>query len=98
MDRTILTKISNYLSGQPIERAWVFGSFSRSEESKNSDIDLLVRFIPEERITLFKYIHILNELSKITGRKIDLVEEGQLKSYAIAGAEADKILIYERKT
>ena len=33
-----------------------------------------------------------------TGRKVDLVEIGQLKSFATSSAEQDKILIYERKT
>ena len=39
----------------------------------------------------------INELSVITGKKIDLVEDGQLKPFAGKNADADKILIYERK-
>jgi hypothetical protein len=33
----------------------------------------------------------------LTGRKIDLVEEGQLMQYAQNSADRDKILIYERE-
>jgi len=97
MNQVILHNISNYLSKQPVEKAWVFGSYSRSEETSDSDIDLLVRFIPNEKITLFKYVHIVNELEKITGKKVDMVEDGQLKNFAVDSANADKILIYERK-
>jgi hypothetical protein len=97
MDREIISIISNYFVNQPIERAWLFGSYARSEESKESDIDILVNFTPETIITLFKYVHIINDLQELTGKKVDLVEDGQLKKFAQSSSEIDKILIYERK-
>jgi predicted nucleotidyltransferase len=57
----------------------------------------LVNFIPDSKITLFKYIHIVNELETLTGKKVDLVEDGQLKQFAVDSASNDRILIYERK-
>jgi hypothetical protein len=97
MNQLLVNKITRYLSNQPIAKAWLFGSYARSEENKNSDIDIIVNFTPGTKITLFKYAHILNDLQTLTGRKVDLVEEGQLKSFAINSANNDKILIYERK-
>jgi predicted nucleotidyltransferase len=97
MNRTIINKITRYFNTQPIERAWLFGSFARSEEDAKSDIDILVNFTPNSKVTLFKYVHILNDLQELTGRKVDLVEDGQLKRFAEKSAEKDKILIYERK-
>lgn len=97
MNKNIINKISEYFSNQPVEKAWLFGSYARSEEIKTSDIDILVHFIPEAKITLFKYLHIINDLQTLTGRNIDLVEEGQLKSFAIGSAENEKVLIYERQ-
>ena len=98
MNRTLVTKISNYLSNQPIEKAWIFGSYARAEENRKGDIDILVNFSKDTKVTLFKYIHIVNDLQALTGKKIDLVEEGQLKPFAIESAEQQKILIYERET
>ena len=98
MTRALINKISNYFESQPIEKAWVFGSYARAEENRKSDIDILVNFSKESKVTLFKYIHIINDLQALTGKKIDLVEDGQLKSFAKDSAEQDKILIYERKT
>ncbi len=95
MDKTIINKLSKYFASQPIERAWVFGSYARSEEKKKSDIDLLVNFIADSKITLFKYVHIVNDLQSLTGKRIDLVEDGQLKPFAQDSATNDKILIYE---
>jgi predicted nucleotidyltransferase len=98
MNRILINKISKYFSNQPIERAWIFGSYSRDEENRKSDIDILVNFSKDTKITLFKYIHIINDLQALTGKKIDLVEEGQLKPFASVNAEQQKILIYERET
>ena len=97
MNRTIINRLSEYFSGQPIEKAWIFGSYARSEENTKSDIDILVNFSPDIQMTLFKYLHIVNDLQALTGKKIDLVEAGQLKAFAQTSADKDKILIYERK-
>ena len=40
---------------------------------------------------------IANALQELLYKKIDLVEEGQLKDFAKDSAEQDKILIYERE-
>lgn len=97
MDRAIINKISRYFDTQPIEKAWIFGSYVRSEENTKSDIDILVNFMPNEKVTLFKYVHIVNDLEALTGKKIDLVENGQLKKFAEQSVENEKVLIYERK-
>lgn len=97
MDRAILVKISRYFDTQPIEKAWLFGSYARSEQDLTSDIDLLVIFMPDAMVTLFKYAHMVNDLKALTGKKVDLVENGQLKKFAERSADSDKILIYERK-
>ena len=97
MNSTIVNKLSQYFASQPIDKAWIFGSYARAEEDKNSDIDILVNFSTDSEVTLFKYAHMVNDLQTLTGRKIDLVEEGQLKQFALNSAENDKILIYERK-
>ena len=98
MNTAIVNRLNEYFASQPIERAWLFGSYARSEEDAKSDIDILVNFIPDSKVTLFKYIHIVNDLQALTGKKVDLVEDGQLKQFAVVSAEKDKILIYERKT
>jgi uncharacterized protein len=97
MNRILINKISKYFANQPIEKAWLFGSYARSEENSRSDIDILVNFSPDAKVTLFKYVHIVNDLKELTGKQVDLVEEGQLKQFAKFNADNDKVLIYERK-
>lgn len=97
MNQVIVNKLKQFFIYQPVEKAWVFGSYSRGEETKDSDIDILVRFIKDANITLFKYVSMTNALQELLHKKIDLVEEGQLKDFAKESAERDKILIYERE-
>lgn len=50
-----------------------FGSVLRDDFRPDSDIDVLVRFAPEARHTLFDMVHMQDELQYILGRKVDLV-------------------------
>ena len=38
-----------------------------------------------------------NDLQALSGKRIDLVEDGQLKNFAVSCVENEKGLIYERK-
>ena len=97
MNVSIINPIKEYLKTQPVERAWVFGSFSRGEERSDSDIDLLVEYDRKnQHVGLFTIINIKQQLQQLVGREIDLVENGTLMSFAQKSAEKDKILIYER--
>jgi len=85
------------MATQPILKLWVFGSFSRGEAKNNSDIDFLVQYDRiNYHIGLFTMVQIKQELQRIVGRDVDLVESGTLMPFAVESAENDKILIYER--
>lgn len=84
------------MSTQPIVKAWLFGSCSRGEERADSDMDILVTYDPQSRISLMTIARMICALSKIAGRRVDIVEEGRLKPFAQPSANHDKILIYER--
>jgi len=51
-----------------------FGSVLRDDFRPNSDIDLLVSFSPNAKISLFDLVRMQNELEEIFGREVDLVE------------------------
>ncbi len=56
----------------------VFGSWTRGEQRKGSDLDVLVEF-GENGPTLLGFVHLENYLSELLGIKIDLVEKDTLK-------------------
>ena len=92
----IIPSIQKFFSTQPISKAWLFGSYSRGEETEQSDIDILVSFDKDAKISLFKYADIICQLENILNHKVDLVEEDSLLPFANEIANKDKILIYER--
>jgi predicted nucleotidyltransferase len=57
----------------------IFGSYTRGEQSSDSDIDILVDFIAP--ISLFEFIDLEEELSKLLHVKVDLVSRNALKPY-----------------
>lgn len=60
-----------------VEKLEIFGSYVRSEQKKNSDLDVLVTF--KEDPSLLTYIAIENYLSDLLGIKVDLVMKDSLK-------------------
>ena len=57
----------------------VFGSAVRGEMRPDSDIDLLVEFLPEARHGLLRHAAAEREFSHLLGRKVDLVPKRGLK-------------------
>ena len=88
--------IADYFKTQPVVKAWLFGSFARGEETPQSDVDILVEYDKNARISLLYISHMMGALEKVAGRRVDLIEEGCLLPFAEETANRDKILIYER--
>jgi len=94
--QTMIQLIANYFKTQPVMKAWLLGSFARGEETPDSDIDILVEYDENARILLLTISHMMGELEKSTGRRVDLIENGCLLPFAVDSANRDKKLIYER--
>ena len=96
MKQSIINKLRAFFPAYPVEKAWVFGSYARGEETRKSDVDVMVRFSKDATITLIDYARIMNNLSDLLHKKVDLVQEGTLYKFAQESVERDKILVYER--
>jgi hypothetical protein len=62
-----------------VETIGVFGSFIHGQQTKKSDVDILVEFAKDAHIGLFKYVELEIFLSEQLGIKVDLVAKGGLK-------------------
>jgi predicted nucleotidyltransferase len=60
-----------------VEKLEVFGSYVRSEQKRDSDLDVLVTF--KEDPSLLTFIAIENYLSDLLGVEVDLVMKDSLK-------------------
>lgn len=91
----IARTIAEYLATQPVNKAWLFGSFARGEQREDSDVDLLVELDQSQRIGI-RFFGMYVDLKELLGREVDLVADGCLMPFAEESANRDKILIYER--
>jgi len=64
---------------QQITEVALFGSVLRDDFGPDSDIDLLARFEPEARWSIFDHIDMEDELAEIFGRKVDLVSRSAIE-------------------
>ena len=95
--KQITLALQGYFNTQPVSKAWLFGAYSRGEEKEGSDVDILVSFDKDAKISLFKYASIICQLEELLQCKVDLVEDGTLLPFAQQSVNEDKILIYERR-
>lgn len=95
MNAKVSHTIQEYFKTQPVEKAWVFGSFSRGEERPESDVDIMVSLIPGTRLGM-KFFAMNLELERLLNRPVDLVIEGDLLPFAEKTANQDRVLVYAR--
>jgi predicted nucleotidyltransferase len=94
--QTMTQLIAEYFKTQPVLKAWIFGSYARGEETPESDVDILVEFDKDARVSLMKHAGMIVDLEQKLNRPIDLVVNGTLLPFARKSADRDKIMIYER--
>jgi len=63
-----------------VETIGFFGSYSRGEQRKRSDGDILVVFSQDARVGFFRFLELEEYLSGKLGMKVDLVTKDALKS------------------
>lgn len=54
-----------------VKRAWLFGSFARGEQTRTSDIDLLVEFRDDYDYGIL--MHLGEDLAEVAGRPVDVL-------------------------
>jgi len=59
----------------------VFGSAAGGAMRPDSDIDLLVEFLPEAEIGLLEHAGLMLDLAQLLGRRVDLVSKRGLKPF-----------------
>ncbi len=62
-----------------VQEIGIFGSYVRGEQKEDSDIDILIEFKPDARISLLDFVEVENYISDLLGVKVDLVEKSALK-------------------
>jgi uncharacterized protein len=88
------SKLTDLCKRYHVRELSLFGSAARGEMRPDSDIDLLVEFIPGAKVDLFDYSGLMLDLSKLIGRKVDLVSKKGLKPLIRASVLKEARLVY----
>ena len=80
-----------------VNKAWLFGSYARGEDTPESDVDLLIDVHREKRFTLFDIAEIQEKLRRAMNRKVDVVMLRALAPLVKERIQKDLKLIYEAK-
>ena len=86
--------LADLCRGYQVRELAVFGSAARGEARADSDIDLLVEFLPGAHIGLMDYAGLMLDLAKLLGRKVDLVSKNGLKPLIRASVLGEMRLLY----
>jgi len=64
-----------------IKKVSLFGSYIHGKPREDSDVDVLMEFIPSARVGFFKFVQIQEDIAQYTGKKIDLLTPEALSKY-----------------
>jgi uncharacterized protein len=72
----------------------LFGSVLRDDFREDSDIDILVEYEPDARVTLFDHFDLQRALADLVGRSVDLVPKNGLRHLLRDSVLATSSVIY----
>ena len=74
----------------PIKSMAIFGSYSRGENTNETDLDVLVEFNGKIGI---RFIDLADEIESIVGLKVDLVSRNGIKKGYLSAIDPDLIYV-----
>ena len=73
----------------------LFGSVVRDDFGPDSDVDVMVKFAPDQETDLFDIVDMKEQLEALFGRKVDLVQFGTVENpYRLSSMLRDHTVVY----
>jgi predicted nucleotidyltransferase len=91
-------RILAVLQPYQVKRVALFGSAARGDDESDSDLDILVTLPPpgERPVIGLKWLDLIEELSLVLERQVDLVTEDGLSPHIRPYVEEEMIILYEK--
>lgn len=71
---------------------WVFGSYAKKSQTKDSDIDIIVR--TEDVIGGFKIVEVKFALEDALKKQVDIITTGSIKGSLLENEDLNEVLVY----
>ncbi|MEM6312752.1 MAG: HepT-like ribonuclease domain-containing protein [Planctomycetota bacterium] len=79
-----------------VKRMWLFGSVARGDAAPDSDVDVLIEYLPDGGPQGWDYFGVEDELAPIFGgRDVDFADVKTLRSWVRPRIGADRRLVFE---
>lgn len=92
----VFQKLRNVLPGirtrYGVKRIGIFGSFARSEQTRSSDVDVLVEFA-DGQATFDNFMPLVYFLEDLFSRKVDLLTTGGIDKYISSRVEREVVWV-----
>lgn len=88
----ITQKIKPIAKKYNLASVWIFGSYAKKKQNKDSDIDIIVR--TEDVVGGFKIVELKFALEEALKKQVDLITTGSIKGSLLEGENLEEILIY----
>jgi len=73
--------LADFCRANQIVKLSFFGSVLRDDFRPDSDVDILIEFHPDARVSLLDMSRMQRQLSALLGRNVDLLTPGDLSPY-----------------
>lgn len=74
---------------------WIFGSYVKNKQKKDSDIDIILK--TEDVVGGFKIVEVKFALEKALEKEVDIVTTGSIKGSLLEDEDLGEVLIYSKK-
>lgn len=88
----ITEKIKPVAQKYNLTYVWIFGSYAKKKQTKNSDIDILVK--TEDVAEGFKLVEVKFALEEVLEKNVDIVTTGSIEGSLLEGEDLEEILVY----
>lgn len=91
--QTLHDHLPSHKAKYPLQTLGVFGSYSRGEETANSDLDIIYETLPNTYLNLHNYLNLQKDLNQITQLKIDLINKKYINEVVWLTAKKDLVYV-----
>jgi uncharacterized protein len=76
----VLAAHAEEFRGMGVRHVFLFGSLARGEATEGSDVDILVEYRPDAKLSFLRVCELRRRLEELLGADVDLVTTGGLRS------------------